>query len=92
MMEKKGVDLHNQPQELIHSIHEYFKREPENKGPLILCVKIHSTEQFALTENQRSTILHLAPLYVLYFHAPSSPLYFLPSHRHVIGTGLSHQL
>jgi hypothetical protein len=39
-MEKKSVDLHSQAHELIYNIHEYFKREAENKGPLIPCPKV----------------------------------------------------
>jgi hypothetical protein len=39
-MEKKDVDLHSQAHKLIHNIHEYFKREAENKRPLIPFPKI----------------------------------------------------
>jgi hypothetical protein len=35
VIEKKGVDMRSGACKLIYSINEYFKREMENKGPLI---------------------------------------------------------
>jgi hypothetical protein len=55
---------------------------------LIICLQIHLTKQFAVTGNHRSTMLHLAPLYVLRFLAssPSTLTLLLPStSEYVIG-------
>jgi hypothetical protein len=38
------------------------------------------TKKIAFNENQHSAVLHVAPLYVLYFLASSPLLYFLLSH------------
>jgi hypothetical protein len=66
-------------------VHEY----------LIICLKIHKTKQFPVTGNQRSAMLHLAPLYVPSFLAssPSSLPTFTPVQVrvHVIGARFSRQ-
>jgi hypothetical protein len=69
-MGKKGVHLHSQAHELIHNIHEY----PLDSS----CANV-----FAFTENQRSTLLQLASLYIVSLLTPTMDppqVYFLPSH------------
>lgn len=64
-MEKESVHLHSQARKLIHSIHEYFKREAENRGPLTLFPEVQDrvaaacgigkrTDQRILQESRRS--------------------------------------